>query len=255
MGMQLGAQFYTLREYAKDLDSLAESLKRVADIGYQTVQISGTCAYSPAWLKQQLDQNGLRCVLTHVPQSDITDKTERTAANHKKFGCRYIGLGSGPNALKREEDLEAMISIARTAGRRLHQLGHKLMYHNHHIELGHGADGRTRLQALADATTPDELGFTLDTYWLQYGGGDPADWAERLRGRIPCVHFKDMTVVDGENRMAAVGAGNLNFERILAACESGGTEYILIEQDNCYGEDPFDCLRQSYDYLKALGLN
>ena len=252
--MQLGAQFYTIRDYAKDLEGLAECLKRVADIGYRTVQISGTCAYSPEWLKEQLDQNGLRCVLTHVPQSRITDTTDQTAADHKTFGCRCIGLGSGPNGLAGGEDLQTMIDIAHTAGRRLHELGCLLMYHNHHMELNHGADGRTRLQALADATAADELGFTLDTYWLQYGGGDPADWADRLRGRIPCAHFKDMTVVGSESRMAAVGAGNLNFDRILSACERGGTEYILIEQDNCYGEDPFDCLKQSYEYLKAMGL-
>ena len=252
--MQLGAQLYTLRDYAKDLNGLSECLKRVADIGYRTVQVSGTCAYEPLWLKQQLESNGLRCVLTHVPLSRITDATEQTVADHGVFDCRYIGIGSGPNGLAGEDDLKAMIAIARTAGRRMRELGCLLMYHNHHMEFCHGADGATRLQALADATTADELGFTLDTYWVQYGGGDPAEWAGRLSGRIPCVHFKDMTVVGSENRMAAVGAGNLNFDRILSACESGGTQYILIEQDNCYGEDPFDCLRQSYEYLKSMGL-
>lgn len=253
--MQLGAQFYTIRDYAKDLDSFAESLKRVADIGYRTVQISGTCGYEPQWLKEQLDSNGLRCVLTHVAQNRITDDTDQLAADHKVFGCHHIGLGCGPNGLAGEEDLKFAIEMAHTAGRRLHELGHQLMYHNHHLEFNHGLDGRTRLQALADATAPEEIGFTLDTYWIQQGGGDPAEWAERLRGRIPCVHFKDMAVVGNEVRMAAVGKGNLNFERILAACEKAGTEYILIEQDNCYDENPFDCLKQSYEYLKALGLN
>ena len=76
-----------------------------------------------------------------------------------------------------------------------------------------------------------------------------------VSGRIPCVDSQDMTVVGSENRMAAVGAGNLNFRTASSsACESGGTHSILIEQDNCYGEDPFDCLRQSYEYLKSMGL-
>ena len=38
--MEIGAQFFTLRDFCKDLDSFAESLKKVADIGYKNVQIS-----------------------------------------------------------------------------------------------------------------------------------------------------------------------------------------------------------------------
>jgi len=53
--------------------------------------------------------------------------------------------------------------------------------------------------------------------------------------------------------MQAVGEGNINFDRVFAKAEAGGTEYMLVEQDDCNGEDPFDCLRRSYEYLKACG--
>ena len=39
--MEIGIQFYTLRDFCKDLDSFSETLKKVADIGYKNVQISG----------------------------------------------------------------------------------------------------------------------------------------------------------------------------------------------------------------------
>ena len=45
----------------------------------------------------------------------------------------------------------------------------------------------------------------------------------------------------------------MNFPAIFYAAEEAGTEYMLVEQDDCYGEDPFDCLKRSYDYLKANG--
>ena len=38
--MKIGAQLYTLRDSCKDLESFAETLKKVADIGYTTVQVS-----------------------------------------------------------------------------------------------------------------------------------------------------------------------------------------------------------------------
>lgn len=53
--------------------------------------------------------------------------------------------------------------------------------------------------------------------------------------------------------MAVLGEGNINFDRIFEKAEAAGTRYMLVEQDNCNGEDPFDCLKRSYDYLKACG--
>ena len=37
----VGAQLYTVREFCKTIDGIAESLKKVRDIGYTAVQISG----------------------------------------------------------------------------------------------------------------------------------------------------------------------------------------------------------------------
>ena len=52
--MEIGAQCYTIRDFCQTLDGLAESLKKVADIGYRTVQLSGTCAFEPQWLAKRL---------------------------------------------------------------------------------------------------------------------------------------------------------------------------------------------------------
>ena len=55
--------------------------------------------------------------------------------------------------------------------------------------------------------------------------------------------------------MTVVGEGNINFDRVFEKAEAGGTEYMLVEQDDCHGEDPLDCLRRSYLYLKACGFD
>jgi len=60
---------------------------------------------------------------------------------------------------------------------------------------------------------------------------------------------------DGTKRFTWVGNGILDFEAIAAALENTGTEYAFIEQDNCFGADPFECLKNSYNYLKSIGLN
>ena len=54
--------------------------------------------------------------------------------------------------------------------------------------------------------------------------------------------------------MAPVGWGNINHVAAAKAAEAGGTKYVFVEQDRCYDEDPFVCMKKSYDYLKGIGL-
>ena len=63
--MKIGAQLYSLRDYCKTLDDFKETLKKVADMGYTSVQVSGTCAYEADWLADALKETGLTCDLTH----------------------------------------------------------------------------------------------------------------------------------------------------------------------------------------------
>ena len=109
---------------------------------------------------------------------------------------------------------------------------------------------------ISDDFTAEELGFTLDTFWVKAGGYDVIEEIKRLSGRLPVVHFKDMLITeDGQRKMAWVGGGNqLDFEAIIPAFEAAGTKLAYVEQDDCNGENPFDCLKKSYDYLVSLGL-
>lgn len=252
--MKIGAQLYTLRDFCKTTEDFSQTLARVAEIGYTTVQVSGTCPYDPAWLKAELNKNGLTCAITHTSFDRMLESPETVLAEHKIFGCDYIGVGYY-KGLRDEEDLDFFVEAAHKLGKVFAPAGAKLMYHNHYEEMNQGTDGKTRLISLMERTTPEEVGITVDTYWLQYGGADVADYFKALAGRIDCVHFKDMRVVGKEIRMAPVGEGSINFEKLIPLCYDGGTKYILVEQDNCYGEDPFDCLARSYRYLKAQGLS
>ena len=252
--MQIGAQLYTVHDFLKTPEDFAETLKKIAEIGYRTVQVSGAPPYDAGWLAENLQKNGLTCVLTHIVPDRILHETDTVATEHKRFGCRYVGIGSAPGGLQngmadylrfREDFLPAI--------HRLNELGLRFGYHNHYMEFQR-YDGVSFMERLEKDFTPEELFFILDTYWVQYSGADPAAWIRRLAGRVPCVHLKDMAIVSNAQRMAPVGEGNLNFEAILDACDTSGVEYLLVEQDNCNGEDPFDCLRRSYQNLKAMGL-
>jgi len=254
--MKIGAQLYTVREFTKTLEGFEETLKRVADIGYTSVQVSGTCAFEAEWLAEKLKIIGLTCDLTHIAYPRIINETEQVIKEHKIFGCKYIGLGMMPNISKQntKETWEAFVNAALPAAKKMKEAGCYFMYHNHAVEYQE-VDGEICMDYLKKAFAPDEMGFTLDTHWVKAGGYDPVEQLISLKGRIPCIHLKDLiTMEDGTKRFAPVGSGELDFEKIIQAAIDSGAEYAFVEQDNCYGEDPFECLKKSYEYLKSLGL-
>lgn len=248
--MRIGAQFYTVRNFCQDLDSFAESLKKVADIGYEYVQISGVCAYEPQWLAEELKKNSLQCVITHTPADKLLSDAKAVAVDHDVFDCKYVGLGYNKFVAENSRELlNEFVRKYKPVAKTLKENGKHFMYHNHNFEFC-SLERKPILAHISELFPPDELGFIIDTYWVQRAGGDPAEWIERFSGRVPCIHLKDQ-FFDGT--MAVVGEGNINFDRVFKAAQKAGTEYMLVEQDNCNGEDPFDCLKRSYDNLASWG--
>lgn len=248
--MKLGAQLYTVHDFTTTLNDLDRTLARIADIGYRYVQVSGTCAYSPQWLHDTLEKYDLTCVLTHTSPERMEKDPDAVVAEHKQFGCNYIGIGGMPQEFRGiANGADLFYRRFYPIAKRFCELGAKLFYHNHAFELQHFSD-RAVFWQIADLFAPEELSFTLDTYWIQAGGGNPVDFIQRLAGRIECVHLKDMSANEkNETTMRPIFEGNMDFCAIIDACERSGCEYVLVEQDDCYDEDPFDCLARSFQNI------
>ena len=249
--MEIGAQFFTVRDTCKTLEGFAETLKKIADIGYRTVQISGTCAFEPEWLDAELKKNGLKCVVTHTKADRILGETVQVAKEHDIFGCDYVGLGWYAFDPEKGMSYEDFIKNYGAAAKVLKENGKYFMYHNHDQEFKK-IDGVRILDRICEEIPAELMGITFDTYWAQVGGADPAQCLEKLAGRIPCIHLKDCGY---GRRMDVIGEGNINFDRVFDKAEAGGTKYMLVEQDDCNGEDPIECLRRSYQYLSACGFH
>lgn len=250
--MILGAQLYTVRSYTQTEKDLDESLRLIAEIGYKTVQISAIGGFiKPEKVKELCDKHGLKIVITHSDPNRILNDTENLIKEHKLMGCNYIGLGSMPDKYRTPEWIGHFTEDYKEAAKRIKDAGMLFMYHNHNFEFGK-VNGKYYIDYLIEGFEPDEMGFTLDTYWLQMAGVDVCQWIERLKDRIPCVHLKDIAMNKYEAVMAPVMEGNMNFRRILNELEKTNCKYLLVEQDICQ-ESPFICLKKSYDNLASLG--
>ncbi len=253
--MRLAVQLYTLRDTLKTPEDVETTLQKVRSIGYRSVQVSGLGPIDQAELKRLTDREGLEICATHIPYGDLTDRMDEVIDKHLLWGCTYVGLGSLPQEYRSDADgyrrfAEQMNEI----GSKLKAAGLTFIYHNHDFELMK-FDGTTGLDILIRETDPAAVDFEIDVYWIQAGGGDPAEWIRKVAGRMKVVHLKDYAVANArEPRFAEVGEGNMNFGRILEACKEIGVEWGAVEQDQTYGKDPFECLRTSFANLRALGV-
>lgn len=249
---QVAIQLYTLRDFCKTAADVAVTAKKVREIGYTAVQISGVGPIPEAELVSIFKGEGLAICATHEPSLKIIDEPEAVIERLHKLGTKLTAYPY-PNGIDFDnpEHLDTLIKKLDAAGAKFRAAGLKLGYHNHANEFYRPAGGRTFLERVYAETSPENIVAELDTFWVQRGGGDVVDWVRRLKGRQPFIHLKDFKVdPKGEISFCEIGAGTLPFDRIIAEAESGGCEWFIVEQDSCPG-DPFVSIKQSFDYIKA----
>jgi len=248
----LAAQLYTLREFLKTPDQIATSLKKVRQLGYEAVQVSGLGPIEPARLKEAADAAGVRIIATHIGFDQIRQQPGAVIADHQLWGCRHVAIGGLPAEYRSEEGYHRFAREASEAAKPLVAAGLTFSYHNHSFELERFG-GRTALEILYAESDPAVFSAEIDTYWIQHGGGNPVSWLRQLKGRCHLVHLKDMAMKGSQQLFAEVGEGNLEWPAILDACREAGVEWYIVEQDTCQ-RDPFESLGISLKNLRQLDL-
>lgn len=271
MSSKLAVQLYTVRDYIKTASEFAQSLEKIASIGYSAVQLSAVGAMNPGpdntppavdapAARKMLDDNGLKCIATHRSWEQLANQTEREIEFHQTLGCGYTAIGGIPKEYGQDgaEGYRRFVRDAQPIITKLKAAGIAWGHHNHAHEferIGYKPDGtpETLWDILIDEGGPDYL-LEADLYWVWHAGVDPSDLVTRCQGRVPVIHLKDKEVIAKDGPVIApIGEGNLPWSRILPACEEAGVEWYAIEQDTCR-RDPFDCLRSSFEFLTGRGL-
>lgn len=253
----IAAQLYTVRDFCKTAEDLAKTLKKIRQIGYQSVQISGIGPIDPKDVARILQDEQLTCCITHIGLDQMRQDPDGVIEKHKLWNCKYSAVGGFfPAAPYTLQLWQGFVQEYNQLAAKFATAGLTLGYHNHSHELARIEKTSTSpLQLLIDTLKAPAF-IEIDTYWIAHGGGDPIAWINKCAGRLPCLHLKDMSIVPGKGQvMAAVGEGNLNFPGIISAATRAGTRWFIVEQDDCNGQDPFDCLATSYRNLRALGLD
>ena len=241
---KIGLQLYTIRKYLQDNEALVSVMKRVKAVGYDSVQLYGTL--------EDCERIGLAaieaglCVLgTTGPTKIFFENPESTIALHKRLGCVDIGIGGASCTTLAQ--LHDFIKQANAFAKMANDAGLTFSYHNHSYEF-ELLEGNLIFDELLAGLDPT-VKFVLDTYWVQVGGGDVRYWIEKLKGRIDILHLKDLKVIWGAPKFAAMGEGNMWWDGIIPVAEASGVKHFVVEEDDCGEDDPMDCIKISSDYL------
>jgi sugar phosphate isomerase/epimerase len=246
---QVAVQLYTLRDQLTTPEDYQESLQKVADIGYKSVQVSGPRPISESQIAALCAEKGLVINSSHEDSELILTNPEKVVENLEAFGCRYTAYPYPKDIdFSSRDSVKALIEGLDASGKVLADAGKVLTYHNHALEL-EMLDGMPILEIIYGQTDPRYLQGEIDTYWIHAGGSSPQAWCARLRDRLPLLHIKDYAIADdGKPRFAEIGQGELDFQTIIATAEASGCQWFIVEQDTCPG-DPFVSLEMSFKYI------
>ena len=266
-----------------EADGAFATLKRLNELGFSVVEISqismseaNVGEIERARVELGMEIAALSAALetaVGAPADSLMNDFDKIVADCARLDCPLVRMGMMPLwAMASKEALLDFCSRSNEMAARLAEQGIALYYHNHHIEFAKH-DGKYILDIIRESAPL--MRFELDVHWIHRGGKDPVSVLKDYAGLVDLVHLKDYrigqlppnafafqqagevqafrTAFEGVVQFAEVGEGNLDFKAIIDQSLTSGAKYLLIEQDNQYGRDPFDCLATSRDNLIALG--
>lgn len=243
----IAVQMYTLRDDCEK--DFAGTLKKVAELGFDGVELAGYWGMTASELKGLLDELELKVASSHIPLEELKNNLSQVISDQKTLGSTYVVCPYLMPEDRTEEHYRSLISFLEEAGEACRQEGLTLLYHNHDFELEKLSDGRTSLASIFEDTNSDHVQAEFDVYWLTKAGENPVEWIKKYRNRTPIVHLKDMTK-DEEQFFAELGTGGVDIEAILELGEEAGVKWWIVEQD-ISRRSPLDSIEISLKFLKT----
>jgi sugar phosphate isomerase/epimerase len=278
--LPIGIQLYTLGpDAAKDLDG---TLKALAGIGYKTVELAGLLGRSAADFRAALDRAGLKAPSAHIQarggdgsfQGDIgklaadlqtlgaTTAVMPSLYIPERFGAPTAADGGIGGYLKRvaagmtADDWKMNADYLNKKAVALKSAGIRVGYHNHNFEFA-PLGSTNGLEILFANTDPALVTFEVDIGWVAAAGVDPYAFLAKHKGRVTLMHVKDIKPDTKGNFAlemdpAEIGAGSLDWKRLLPEAYAAGVRGFFVEQEPPFTRPRLEAAKISHDYLAQV---
>lgn len=243
----LALQLYSIRrETAADAQA---GLRQVPGMGYNAVETAGDYGWSASQWKELLHELDLKIVGAHLGIEKFEgDDLAKTLEFQREVGNSRLIIPWIGQEYRSLEGWSRLGTKLNELGAKVHAEGFTLYYHNHDFEITpvEGGDGKGGLELLMEATDPALVNFEVDTYWVEKGGRDAADFVETYIERIGMIHAKELRRSDGSDVPA--GQGDIDFRRIIDLAIDRGTP-VVVEFE---GENAVPAVTEAATYLRSL---
>jgi len=257
LSIGVGLQLYSIRDaMAEDVPG---SLKKVSDLGYKYLEMAGYSdgkfyGYAPAEFKKIVNDLGMKILSSHtmVEAAGITlDNAQIMADAHAALDAIYCVQPWVNEPDRNIESYKKMIGDWNEVGRIMKGVGIQFGYHNHNFEFL-DIDGIVPYYDLfLPEMDADLITMEIDLYWVTKAGQDPVEMFNKYPGRFQLFHLKDMYEETApyfdiiKDDISPVGAGKIDFKRIMAAKEVAGMKHFFVEDDNHGNGKPFEGIETS----------
>lgn len=248
----IALQLYTIRGLTAE--DMLGTLRNLASQGYRAVEFAGYGGVPVADVRSTLNELNMQAPSAHIGLDDLLTRPQEIFSDLTTLGASYAIVAYTPeDRRQREDQVREIAQTFNNYGRLCRDAGLRFAYHNHNFEFETLANSdKSMFDILLEDTDPELVAFELDLFWATFAGADPLQWIQKLEGRVPLVHVKDME--EGEARRdAPVGEGIINWQQLLPACAAAGTDWYIIEQD--HPRDPLRDVETSLTNLTALLAN
>lgn len=279
--IKLGVQASTIKDSIIN-EGPYEAMRKISEIGYKSIEISQveTTPENIKLIQQATKDFGVEVSSMSAslePQKkggeSLTTDYDKIVADCRAVGTDLLRIGMLPlNYMSSLDKVLEFCEKVNDVTAKLKEDGITLYYHNHHLEFKK-YDGKFLLDIIREKAPL--LGFELDVHWIQRGGANPVEVIRNYDGKVELVHLKDyrikgmtqesidqlyqgnvepfMQAFHGGVEFAELGTGSLDLNACIEAAMDCGCRYLLVEQDDTYGVDPYESLKISYDWLVDNG--
>ena len=204
-----------------DFPALIAALRKMHELGYTGFEcnirfVEGEFA-RVADARKQIEDTGVAFIGIHMSMGLAKpDVFSRWVENVAALGGASVvmsGTGLAANGVFAREAALNKAAALDALGRTCRRGGLRLAYHNHNPEF---ANHNAEINALAEATDPQQVDFLMDAGHARLGGGDPAAFMRKFPSRIFGCHLK---TYQGPLQVP-LGQGDWGFEDLAAAIAS-----------------------------------
>lgn len=248
-----GIQLWTLRDdMPRDPKGV---LQQLASFGYNHIEsfeheMGIFWKMEPADFKKYLDDIGMKCHASHCNYNKDFEKKVEGAAT---VGMKYLiapWLGAQPTI----DDYKKKAEEFNKAGEICKKAGLRFAYHNHDYSF-RPVNNIFPQDVMMENTDPALVDYEMDMYWVVTANQDPVEWLKKYPNRWKLSHvkdrMKDAPATEG-NASCDLGAGKIDYQKILHEASAVGMEYYIVEQERYDNTTPLQSAERNAQYMKNL---